>query len=684
MSRVLHLKQVPGKPGEVYYPLQIRKVPIPQPGQGQVLVRMSAAALNHRDLFIRHHQYPAISFDDAMLADGSGTVASVGPGTTRGWKEGQAVILTPMRGWESDAAGPEGGGQAFSVTGSSRLTPVGTAQDYVVVDEAEVEASPPHLSAAEAAALPLVGLTGWRALVTKAGEAAVSSPGRNVLVTGIGGGVALQVLQLAVAMGAKVYVTSGDAGKIDRAAAMGASGGVLYREKGWDGKLRAMLPAGRPFLDAVIDGAGGDIVGRAARLLRPGGVIAQYGMTAGPKMDWSMGAVLANIDLKGTTMGSRREFRDMVAFVTEHGIRPIVSRVVAGLDNLPAIDGLFDDMERGKQRLLALLGRPVASLLGGHKLCLALLVLVGLLDLLLLHALVLGGPVLCALGEEVLAGLDLDVELALLGGGGEGGVDLLGLVRDIEGLAAVAERLPAEVGEEAIPALVGEVGVLCELPLDHELLDVVDGVDVCHAVLDDAAYLLEALVGPHGRDGVAVDEDVGLGQELEGLEGRAVGAQDALSALDEALLAVDQVADLDDVARHAVVQDLDGLRGRHAALIRSRAFRIAAGSNVLRVVLTVMLPSTRSSVQAMPCFSSDLVTSGHASFRYTSRYLGNRVANDDSSANVPPTLSFGVNASTFHLSMSPVSHGFSFLCVDGIVMCVRDGGGGGGGGCYST
>lgn len=320
-------------------------MPKPTPGKNEILVRVSAAALNHRDLFIRRHMYPGISFSAPMLADGCGTVAELGPGVARGdVRVGSRVILTPMRGWESDPEGPETG--AVVVTGSSRATDVGTAQDYVVVGEAEVEPAPEHLSDAEAAALPLVGLTGWRALV---GRTSAAREGAGVLITGIGGGVALQVLQLAVAMGVNAWVTSADAAKIDRAVAMGARGGVSYREDKWEAKLAAMLPADRPFLDAIIDGAGGPITAKAVKLLRAGGTIAQYGMTVGPKMDWLMAANLRNISLHGSTMGSRREFRDMVAFVREKKITPVVSRVVKGLDNLEAIDGLFAEMEAGKQ-----------------------------------------------------------------------------------------------------------------------------------------------------------------------------------------------------------------------------------------------------------------------------------------------------------------------------------------------
>lgn len=311
-----------------------------------MLVRLHAAALNHRDLFIRRHQYPGISFNAPMLADGCGTVVQVGSAVKRSNLLNKSVILTPMRGWESDPAGPEDA-QKFSVTGCAILyEDVGTAQDYIAVSEDEVELAPEHLSTVESAALPLVGLTGWRALVTKAG---ISSPGKNVLITGIGGGVALQVLQFAVAFGCNAYVTSGDQAKIDKAVAMGAKGGVIYKNDSWGKDLRNLLPKDRPFLDAVVDGAGGKVIAQTIRLLKPGGVIAQYGMTVSPKMDWLMQAVLANVDLRGCTMGSKKEFREMVEFVREKKIKPVISKTIKGLGNMEGIDALFTDMDKGAQ-----------------------------------------------------------------------------------------------------------------------------------------------------------------------------------------------------------------------------------------------------------------------------------------------------------------------------------------------
>ncbi|KAF9781953.1 Zinc-type alcohol dehydrogenase-like protein YogA, partial [Fusarium sp. DS 682] len=344
MPRQLTIDKIEGKPGSVYYPLRLSEVPRPTPGPNEYLVRIHTAALNHRDFFIRQHLYPAISFTNPLLADGYGTVIEAGPGADGGLLY-KPVLLTPCRGWESSPDGPEGNTK-FSVIGGTRGYPLGTAQDYIVVHESEVEAAPEHLSPAEGAALPLVGLTGWRAFVTKSGNA---EPGCNILITGIGGGVALQVLQFAVARGCNVWVTSSNEAKIRQAEQLGASGGVFYRDADWDKKLLALLPASRPYIDAIIDGAGGDIVRRGVRLLKVGGVISSYGMTIAPQMGWLMQAVIKNIELRGSTMGSRVEFRDMVAFVRQHRIKPIISRSVKGLDNLDAINGLFEDMRDSKQ-----------------------------------------------------------------------------------------------------------------------------------------------------------------------------------------------------------------------------------------------------------------------------------------------------------------------------------------------
>lgn len=200
-----------------------------------------------------------------LLADGVGIVTSTGSSAAASRWRNKRVILNPGTGWADSPDGPEA--QAgYSILGGTKANPAGTLADSIVLPVDELEECPPHLSDAEAAALPLTGLTGWRALRVKCGVHATR--GRNVLVTGIGGGVALMVLLFAVAEGCNVYVTSGDQGKIDKAVKLGAKGGVSYKEKDWDKKLRGLLPKERGWLDAIVDGAGGDVVAKGSRLLK--------------------------------------------------------------------------------------------------------------------------------------------------------------------------------------------------------------------------------------------------------------------------------------------------------------------------------------------------------------------------------------------------------------------------------
>jgi NADPH:quinone reductase-like Zn-dependent oxidoreductase len=330
-----------------------RPHPSPSSNLSQVVVTLTAASLNHRDLFIRQHLYPGTSFGIPLLADGVGIVTRTGssPAATS-WLH-KRVLLNPGTGWASSPDGPEDPA-GYAILGGTTANPRGTLADHIVLPAAELEECPPHLSDAEAAALPLTGLTAWRAFRVKSGAAA---PGRNVLITGIGGGVALMALLFAVGAGCNVYVSSSSADKLARARELGARGGVDYRDKDWGKKLLAQLPKDRKFLDAIIDGAGGDVLARATRLLKPGGVVAVYGMTIAPTMAFPMGAVLKNIDVRGCTMGSRKEFKEMVQWVREKGARPVVSKVVRGLE-IERVEELFEDMKAGRQfgKLVVLLG----------------------------------------------------------------------------------------------------------------------------------------------------------------------------------------------------------------------------------------------------------------------------------------------------------------------------------------
>lgn len=264
MPTAISIRKVPGKPGQVWYPLDQISVPDATPGPDQVVIRMTAAALNHRDLFLRQHLYPGTTFGVPLLADGCGIVESTGSSPEAKKWHGKRVVINPGSGWKDDPEGPEDP-KGYAILGGTKMNPLGTLTERLVIGAGELEEAPRHLSSVEAAALPLTGLTAWRATVSKSGNC---KAGRNILVTGIGGGVALMALAFASAAGANVFVTSGSEEKIEQARKLGAKGGVNYKTEKWDRQLLDMLPKERKVLDAIIDGAGGDIVAVGAKLLR--------------------------------------------------------------------------------------------------------------------------------------------------------------------------------------------------------------------------------------------------------------------------------------------------------------------------------------------------------------------------------------------------------------------------------
>ena len=270
MSKAVYISPIdgkPGKPGQVYYPLTVRTLPKPTPQGRELLVKLTAASLNHRDLFLRQHLYPGVTFDVPLLADGVGVVVGAGPSVSNPEKWlGKRVILNPGVGWKDAPEGPEDP-SGYRIMGGTKVYNKGTLQEFLAIEDSEVEEAPGHLSDAEAAAMPLTGLTAWRALVSKAGEKN-SRAGAAILITGIGGGVALMALRFAVARGAHVFVTSSSPEKIQKAVELGATGGVNYKEEGWEKKLLSLLPSGKKNFDAIIDGAGGDSIEKSVKLLK--------------------------------------------------------------------------------------------------------------------------------------------------------------------------------------------------------------------------------------------------------------------------------------------------------------------------------------------------------------------------------------------------------------------------------
>jgi len=299
---------------EVKKPVAIQTAPDPVAAPGQAVVRLKAAALNHRDLWVQLGQYANIRLPLIPGSDGAGIVESVASPAEQPWV-GREVVINPSLDWGDD---PRAQGTNFRILG---MPDPGTFAERIAIPAVNLAPKPVHLTWEQAAALPLAGLTAWRALFTRAGL----QTGEKVLVTGVGGGAALFALQFAVAAGASVWVTSGSDDKLARAKALGAAGGINYRAPDWAAALQA---AAGGLFDVIIDSAGGEGFSQLIELTRPGGRIAFFGTTTGnPKGLDLRKCFFRQINLLGTTMGSPADFAGMTGFVSLKKIVPVVDSV---------------------------------------------------------------------------------------------------------------------------------------------------------------------------------------------------------------------------------------------------------------------------------------------------------------------------------------------------------------------
>lgn len=330
----------------IHQPIQLIDAPIPTVGAGQVLIKLQAASLNHRDVFVQQGLYPGIKLPVILGSDGAGVVVDTGEGVDTVW-QGQAVVINPAMNWGDN---PKYYGADFQILG---MPTNGTFANYIAVNSTYIHPKPQHLTFEQAAALPLAGLTAWRALMTKAGlnQSGVKGP-EKVLVTGIGGGAALFALQFAVAAGAEVWVTSGSDEKLEKANELGAMGGVNYHQADWHKALLAQVGAGqlghpaRGYFDVIIDSAGGPGFAKLIDVAAPGGRIAFFGGTTGNITDIVPPKVFfKQLSIFGTTMGTEREFADMMNFVSAQQIVPVLDEIFP----LVTTKAAMKKMETGKQ-----------------------------------------------------------------------------------------------------------------------------------------------------------------------------------------------------------------------------------------------------------------------------------------------------------------------------------------------
>lgn len=312
-------------------PLMVTETSRPDPGEGEVLVRLKAASINRRDLLIRKGNYVNLKYPIIPGSDGAGIIEKAGKGVNP-HAIGDEVIINPGIDWGNNPKFP---GTGFKILG---LPDNGTYAEYVIVPASSIFKKPSHLTFEEAAALPLTGMTAYRALVTRANV----QRGDKLLITGIGGGVAIMLLKLAVVLGAEVYVTSGDDSKIKKAIELGAVGAANYKESGWSEKLKQLTGG----FDHIIDSAAGDNFPKLLDLAKPGGNLVFFGATAGSLPSMLPHTIyLKQLNLLGTTMGSNEDFKGMLSLVEQYKIRPTIDQVLP----LDQVNEGFKKMEHAAQ-----------------------------------------------------------------------------------------------------------------------------------------------------------------------------------------------------------------------------------------------------------------------------------------------------------------------------------------------
>ena len=269
-----------------------------------MLVALKAAALNHRELWVTRGLYPGmLPAPFTMGCDGAGVIEAVGAGVDAR-RVGEAVMLYPGLNWGTNPRFPA---PQFALLG---MPGPGTIAEKVNVRADSALPKPAHLTFAQAAAIPCAGLTAWRGLFVQGGL----KSGEKVLVTGIGGGVALFALQFALRIGAEVYVTSGSDDTLAKAIAMGAKAGFNYKDDAW----KKALTKSSGGIDVVFDGAPASSYPNYSRALNPGARVVIYGSTGGAEFAVnSPGLFPKNVSIIGTNVGNLEDFKALCAFVEQ-------------------------------------------------------------------------------------------------------------------------------------------------------------------------------------------------------------------------------------------------------------------------------------------------------------------------------------------------------------------------------
>lgn len=321
--------------------LQYMDFPTPQPGAGQVLVRLKAAALNRLDVWVRNG-WPGIKLEYPHIpgADGAGEVAALGEGVTQ-WKVGDRVVINPNLSCghcEYCIAGQDNRCLEWQLLGENVR---GTYAEYVVIPAANLYRLPDGFDEHQAAAAALVFQTAWHSLITRGGLRA----GETVLVVGASGGVNTASIQIAKLAGATVYVVGSNPQKLALAEALGADFLIdRSKDENW-ARTAYQLTQGRG-VDVVVDNVGTTFP-QSFRAARKGGRILTVGNTGGPKFEIDNRYIFGkHLTLIGSTMSTRSDFATVMNLVFAGKLRAVIDRTYP----LAQARQAQERLERGEQQ----------------------------------------------------------------------------------------------------------------------------------------------------------------------------------------------------------------------------------------------------------------------------------------------------------------------------------------------
>lgn len=309
--------------------LKVEEVALPEPGPGEVRVRVEAMALNHLDLWVRRG-IPGVKFPLPLTggSDGAGRVEALGPGV-EGPEPGTPVFILPGVSCgccRHCLAGRDNYCRSYGILGESRD---GTAAERIVVPRANVAPIPEGLDAPAAASFPLTYLTAWHMLVHKARI----RPGDRVLIHAGASGVSSAGIQIARHMGGLIAATAGSEAKLQLARDLGADLCVHYKEPGWTEAIKTW--AGRGGLDIVFDHVGEETFPPSLRLLGKGGRYVFCGASSGSDLHADFRPVFfKNQEILGSTMGRKADLLRVAELFASGRFRPVIGKTFT-FDQLP-------------------------------------------------------------------------------------------------------------------------------------------------------------------------------------------------------------------------------------------------------------------------------------------------------------------------------------------------------------